>query len=117
MNMKSNFQDEMNEKSPEEKRVPFSKRTTAKFRSMDLTSQSLNRINCKMQVDKSGQDGTGGRNDKEWGKKQQEMLADLKEASLEGVNSISLSPQRSIMPDLNPNLANKIQTLKKSRIL
>jgi len=28
------------------------------------------------------------------------MLADLKEASLEGGNSISLSPQRSMMPDL-----------------
>lgn len=53
---------------------------------------------------------------KEWGKKHQEMLADLKEASLEGGNSISLSPQRSMLPDLTPNQANKIQTLKKSRI-
>lgn len=40
---------------------------------------------------------------KEWGKKHQEMLADLKEASLEGGNSISLSPQRSMLPDLTPN--------------
>ena len=39
----------MNEKSPiDNKGVAFSKRTTAKFRSMDLTSQSLGRINSKL---------------------------------------------------------------------
>lgn len=43
----ANFQEEMNEKSPIDKGVSFSKRSTAKFRSMDLTSQSLGRITNK----------------------------------------------------------------------
>ena len=51
---------------------------------------------------------------KDW--KEQEMLADLKEASMEGGNSISLSPQRSCLPDLNPTPGNKLQTLKKAKV-
>lgn len=47
--MDPNYQEDMNEKSPaDNKRVAFSKRSTAKFRSMDLTSQSLGRINSKL---------------------------------------------------------------------
>jgi hypothetical protein len=39
----------MNERSPEENKTSFAaKRATAKFRSMDLTSQSLGRINTKL---------------------------------------------------------------------
>jgi len=41
----------------------------------------------------------------------QEILSDLQEASKEG-NSISLSPQRSLLPDMNPTPGSKIQTLK-----
>jgi hypothetical protein len=120
MNMNTNYQDVMDEKSPEDtKKVAFSKRTTAKFRSMDFTSQSLGRINSKI-----SSEGINSKHlyqdhnniNKEWGKQHQDVLADLKEASLEGGNSISLSPQRTMIPDLTPNPGNKIQTLKKSRI-
>jgi predicted DNA binding CopG/RHH family protein len=60
----------MDEKSPEEnKKVAFAKRSTAKFRSMDLTSKSLNRINNKI-----ANEGTVYQNqlheNKEWSKKQ-----------------------------------------------
>jgi hypothetical protein len=49
MSTNTNYQEAMEEKSPEDnKRVAFSKRSAAKFRSMDLTSQSLNRINNKL---------------------------------------------------------------------
>ena len=88
--------------------MQFAKRTAAKFRSMDLTSQSLNRITNKLSDNK--------KMSKDWPGPQQDILADLKEASLEGGNSISLSPQRSAMPDLNSTPGTKIQTLKKSRI-
>ena len=46
----------MNEKSPIDKGVSFSKRTTEKFRSMDLTSQYLGRINGKLHGNGDGSD-------------------------------------------------------------
>lgn len=47
----------MNEKSPiDNKGVSFAKRTTAKFRSMDLTSQSLGRITGKLHGAGDGSD-------------------------------------------------------------
>ena len=59
--MNSNFQEEMNERSPEDKKATFAaKRTTAKFRSMDLTSQSLGRINTKL--------AEAGKQEQQWGK-------------------------------------------------
>lgn len=66
----------MNEKSPIDKGVSFSKRTTAKFRSMDLTSQSLGRINGKLHGNGDGSDRSNynpnfqeSKMGKEWGKK------------------------------------------------
>lgn len=43
-------------------------------------------------------------------------MADLKEASMEGGNSISLSPFRSHLPETQPPPMSKIQTLKKAKV-
>lgn len=60
--MMSPSQDYENEKSPEDKKVSFAKRTTAKFRSMDLSSQSLNKINTKIvEADKANLPNKNGK--------------------------------------------------------
>lgn len=46
---------------------------------------------------------------------EREELSDLKEASKEG-NSISMSPQRSGIPDMKPFPGNKMMSLKKTNV-
>ena len=95
--------DSDSDKSPEiSVKKSIQKRQSTKFRSMDITKSALNRAASLNNEEPLIQNP---KNQDELSK--QEMLSDLKEASKEG-NSISLSPPRSVVPEIKPNTGQKI---------
>lgn len=82
---------------------------SAKFRSLDISNYITDRVGHMRSEERPPMKVEDKA--KYW--QQQEMLTDLKEASKEGGNSISLSPQRNVLPGIAKN--QKIPTLKKSK--
>jgi hypothetical protein len=112
INGQNDYQDTNGERSPMSalKKDPAgNKRSTSKFRSMDLTNPNLTKIG-QIASENASKPGLSKYQEAPHpvDSKNQEVLSDLREASMEGGNSISLSPMRSHLPGIQAPPMNKI---------